>query len=156
MVGGGGGGGGGGGRGGGGGGGGGRGGAGRGGGGGGGQQPSVKDQQRAARMQQEMSRLEVFHDGIEMNVTNGLDISRLLFVDGRTMSIWTQRGEAKATAQWTGQTLVVQWKSAQDTMSRLRRYTLSNDGQQLTVTEKRRMPQGDKYREMKLVYDKRD
>jgi len=145
--------------------GGGRGGGGRGGGGGGGrgshaggsgQQPSVQDQQRAVRMQQELSRLEIFQDGIELNVTNGMDISRLLYTDGRTMNIWTQRGEAQAIATWEDRTLTVQWKTRTETMSRLRRYSLSDNGLQLTVTEKRRLPKGDKYREMTLIYDKTD
>jgi hypothetical protein len=125
------------------------------GGGGDAQQPSAQDQQKAMRLENELSRLEIFQEGIEMNVTNGLDISRLLFTDNRTMTIWTQRGEAKANAHWEGPTLIVQWKSGQDTMSRVRRYTLSESGFRLTVTEKRRLPGGDKYREMTLVYDKR-
>jgi hypothetical protein len=137
--------------------GGGRGGGGRGGGGqggGGAQQPSAQDQQKTNRLENELSRLEIFQEGIEMNVTNGLDISRLLFTDNRTMTIWTQRGEAKANAHWDGSTLIVQWKTSQDTMSRIRRYTLSDSGFRLTVTEKRRQPESDKYREMTLVYDK--
>ncbi len=125
------------------------------GGGGGGQQPSVQDQQKIMRLEKELSRMEIFHDGIEMNVTNGLDISRLIFTDNRTMTIWTQRGEAKANAHWEGATLIVQWKTGQDTMSRIRRYTLSDSGFRITVTEKRRQPNSDKYRELTLVYDKK-
>ena len=49
----------------------------------------VKAQQRLIRIQEEYARLEIYHDGIELNVTNGLDISRLLFTDGRRMNIWT-------------------------------------------------------------------
>ncbi len=138
--------------------GGGRGGGGRGGGGqggGGAQPPSAQDQQKTNRLENELSRLEIFQDGIEMNVTNGLNISRLLFTDNRTMTIWTQRGEAKANAHWDGSTLIVQWKTSQDAMSRIRRYTLSDSGFRLTVTEKRRQPESDKYREMTLVYDKK-
>ena len=142
---------------------GGRGGGGRGGGGrdgggqggGGAQQSSAQDQQKNQRLENELSRLEIFQDGIEMNVTNGLDISRLLFTDNRTMTIWTQRGEAKANAHWDGSTLIVQWKTGQDAMSCIRRYTLSDSGFRLTVTEKLRQPESDKYREMTLVYDKK-
>lgn len=137
-----------------------RGGGGRGGGPGSGQQGGsekgerqVKAQQRAARAGEEYSRLEIFHDGIELNVTNGLEISHLIFTDGRQMNIWTQNGEARATAIWQDQTLVVQWKTSQDTMSRIRRYTISDGGQRLTVTEARRLPNQDKAMEITLVYD---
>lgn len=123
---------------------------------GGEQQSSTQAQQRAARLQQELSHLEIFHDGNELDVTNGLDISRLLFTDGRTMTIWTQRGEATATAVWEGQTLVVQWKTRQDKVARSRRYTLEADGQRLTISEKRRLPQGQDFHEIILIYDKSD
>jgi len=72
------------------------------------QQPAAQNQHRAARLQQELSHIEIFHDGNELDITNGLDISCLLFTDGRTMTIWTQHGEAIATAIRKGQTLVVQ------------------------------------------------
>ena len=141
--------------------GGGRGGGGRGGGGQGGgmsdsgQDPNkaAKTQQRLARAREEYSRLEIFHDGIELNVTNGLDISRLLFTDGRQMNIWTQQGEAKATATWQKRTLIVEWKTRQDTMNRIRYYTLSEGGMQLTMTESRRLPGQDKTVKITMVYD---
>ena len=141
--------------------GGGRGGGGQGGGGQGGgmgdsgQDPSkaAKTQQRLARAREEYSRLEIFHDGIELNVTNGLDISRLLFTDGRQMNIWTQQGEAKATATWQKRTLIVEWKTRQDTMNRIRYYTLSEGGMQLTMTESRRLPGQDKTVKITMVYD---
>jgi len=140
-------------------------GGGRGGGGGGGrgggmgdseQDPgkAAKTQQRLTRAREEYSRLEIFHDGIELNVTNGLDITRLLFTDGRQMNIWTQQGEAKATATWQKQTLIVEWKTRQDTMNRIRYYTLSDGGQQLTMTESRRLPGKDKPVKITMVYDR--
>jgi hypothetical protein len=113
----------------------------------------VRAQQKLTRAQMEYSRLEIFHDGIELNVTNGLDISRLLFTDGRLMNIWTQNGEATATASWQDRTLVVTWKTSQDTMSRIRYYTLAEGGQQLTMTESRRLPGQDKSIKIKMVYD---
>jgi len=69
------------------------------------------------------------------------------------MNIWTQNGEARATATWQEQTLVVQWKTSQDTMSRIRRYTISEGGQRLTVKEKRRLPGHDRYVDITMVYD---
>ncbi len=113
----------------------------------------AKAQQRLARMQEEYSRMEIFHDGIELNVTNGLDISRLLFTDGRRMNIWTQQGEANATAHWQDRTLIVEWKTSQDTMSRIRNYTLSETGYQLVMTETRRLPGQDKTVKIRMVYD---
>lgn len=113
----------------------------------------VRTQQKLTRAQMEYSRLDIFHDGIELNVTNGLDISRLLFTDGRRMNIWTQNGEATATASWQDRTLVVTWKTSQDTMSRIRYYALAEGGQQLTMTESRRLPGQDKSIKIKMVYD---
>ena len=97
--------------------------------------------------------MEIFHDGIELNVTNGLDISRLLFTDGRRMNIWTQQGEANATAHWQDRTLVMEWKTRQDTMSRIRHYTVSETGFQLVMTETRRLPGHDKTVKIRMVYD---
>ncbi len=113
----------------------------------------AKAQQRLARIQEEYSRMEIFHDGIELNITNGLDISRLLFTDGRRMNIWTQQGEANATAHWQDRTLVVEWKTRQDTMSRIRYYTVSETGFQLVMTETRRLPGQDKTVKIRMVYD---
>ncbi len=113
----------------------------------------VRAQQKLARIQVEYSRLDIFHDGIELNVTNGLDISRLLFTDGRQMNIWTQQGEASATATWQGRTLIVSWKTSQDTLSRIRHYTLAEGGQQLILTENRRLPGQDKTVNIKMVFD---
>lgn len=113
----------------------------------------AKAQQRLVRVQEEYSRMEIFHDGIELNVTNGLDISRLLFTDGRRMNIWTQQGEANATAHWQGRTLIVEWKTSQDTMSRIRNYSVSETGFQLIMTETRILPGQDKTVKIRMVYD---
>jgi hypothetical protein len=113
----------------------------------------AKAQQRLIRFQEEYSRMEIFHDGIELNVTNGLDISRLLFTDGRKMHIWTQQGEANATAHWKGRTLIVEWKTGQNTMSRIRNYTVSETGYQMIMTETRRLPGQDKTVKIRMVYD---
>lgn len=138
--------------------GGGRGGGGRGGGsrGGGDDQNAdrqTQDQERLNRALEEYSRLEIFHDGIELNVTNGLDITRLLYTDGREMTIWTQRGEAKATATWQDQMLMVTWKSGQESLSRVRKYTLSDEGQKLTLLETMHPPGQDQTIEITMVYD---
>ncbi len=121
----------------------------------GGNQPgqNPKAMKRAEEMKQQHSRLEIFQDGIELNVTNGLDISRLLHTDGRTENIWTQRGEATATANWENQVLMVQWKSRQETLSRTRSYQLIDDGRRLTVKELIRVPNSNEMISVRLVYD---
>lgn len=110
-------------------------------------------QERMERALEAYSRLEIFHEGIELNVTDGVDITRLLYTDGRDMDIWTQQGEAQATATWQDRTLVVHWMTKQETMSRIRSYNLSSDGRQLVVTEDRRPPGQDQTVKITMVYD---
>jgi len=74
-----------------------------------GQQPPPGDPQKVVRIQQEISRLEIFHAGPELNITSGLDISRLFFTDGRTTTVMAERGQATATATWRDATLKIQW-----------------------------------------------
>lgn len=137
-------------------------GAGRGGGRRGGSRPDAAPQQdtlgsaQHTQLLQKVERLQIFHDGIELNITDGLDISRLLYTDGRPLKIWTQQGETAATAMWQGQALIVSWESSQSGSGRLRRYLLSADGLRLTVTERRGDADSDKSPEMQLVYEKRD
>jgi len=113
-----------------------------------------KAQQRAEEMKKQYSRLEIFQDGHELNVTNGLDITRLLYTDGRTNHIWTQRGEATATASWVGSTLVVKWKTQQETVARVRYYSLENGGKRLFVSEEIQIPGKDELVKVKMVYDR--
>jgi len=147
---------------------GGQGGGGRGGGGGGkgrdgghggqgGQTPADPEaQSRREEMKKQVSRLVIFQDGIELNVTNGLDISRLFFADGRTMDIWTQQGMAKATAEWTGPILVVQWQIGEEGPHQVRRYSLDESGNRLIVSETRQQPNNDKTVDLTLVYERSD
>lgn len=113
----------------------------------------AQDQERMERALKEYSYLEIFHDGIELNVTNGLDISRLLYTDGSEMTIWTQRGEAKAKATWRKDILVVEWITRQDTVSRIREYTLGPEGRTLTMNESLQLPGQDKSIEITMVYE---
>ncbi len=138
--------------------GGGRGGGGRGGGmggqpGGGQSGGNPQTQKRAEKMKQQFSRLEIFQDGIELNVTDGLDITRLLHTDGRSDTIWTQRGEATAETNWENDILVIQWKTRQDTKARIRHYQLDEKGSRLTVKEMIRMPNSKEMLSVQLVYD---
>jgi hypothetical protein len=115
--------------------------------------PNPQAQKRAEEMKQQYSRLEIFQDGLELNVTDGLDITRLLHTDGRTENIWTQRGEATATANWEKDELVIQWKTRQDSKSRTRKYQLSEDGTRLNVRELIRIPGSKEMISAQLVYD---
>lgn len=121
---------------------------------------SGDDEDRAEQMkkhaqefQQQFSTLEVYQDGSELNVTNGLDITRLLYTDGRTQTIWTQRGEATATANWQDQTLVVHWRTDKDPTGRTRRYQIQEGGKRLNVTESLRLPGQKDNVSISLIYD---
>jgi len=135
--------------------GGGRGGGGRGGGGrgGGGQRQDDTaerpDQQMAARI----ARLEIFHDDLEFNLTDGLDISRLLYTDGRESTVWTEQGEMKATAIWQGETLVVTWQGGRGG-DRTTRLSLAENGQLLLVREQMNPRGQDRTVTLDLVYDR--
>ncbi len=118
--------------------------------------PNSQAKARAEELKQEHSRLEIFQDGDELNVTNGLDITRLLHTDGRTENIWTGRGEAKATANWQDQILVVQWQTRQDTVGRIRRYLLSEDGRTMTVKEQIRLPGQKDMVSVRFVYNRQN
>jgi len=122
-------------------------------GGNGGDDHEAEAQKRMERALEAYSRLEIFHEGIELNVTDGVDITRLLYTDGRDMDIWTPQGEAQATATWQDRTLVVHWMTKQETVSRIRSYNLSGDGRQLVMTEDRRPPGQDKTVKITMVYD---
>ncbi len=119
----------------------------------GGDEHQAEAQKRMERALEAYSRLEIFHEGIELNVTDGVDITRLLYIDGRDMDIWTPQGEAQATATWQDRTLVVHWMTKQDTVSRIRSYKLSGDGRQLVMTEDLRPPGKDKTVNITMVYD---
>ena len=118
-----------------------------------GEDRAAQAEERMARQMEEYSRLEIYQDGIELNVANGLDISRLLFLDGREMTIWTQHGEATATASWRDQFLVVEETPAREGLGRTRSYTLSAGGQKLVMNETRRLPGQDKTIKLTMVYD---
>lgn len=110
-------------------------------------------QKRSEEMKLQLSSLEVFQDGLELNITDGLEITRLLHTDGREEKIWTQRGEATATANWEADTLVVEWKTSQDTTARTRYYQLNENGKLLTVRELIRIPGSKEMVNVQLVYN---
>ena len=117
----------------------------------------AKAQERALRMQKEYSRLEIFHDDPELNLTNGLDISQLHFTDGRESSIWTERGEMKARTNWEGRALCIRTTGSGDRGAlpgRVRTFSLSPDGSQLILVEERPLPDKKEPVTVRMVYDR--
>jgi len=130
-------------------------------GGGGGMRNSGNGNGQAGREQleqlkREYARLEIFQDGAEVDVTNGLDITQLFFADGNPTSIWSPQGMVQAHARWVADTLVVDWQNRQATAGRVRRYRISEDGRTLAITEERRLPSREDPIVVHLVYDKVD
>ena len=113
---------------------------------------SAEAQKRHEEMIQKISSLEIFQEGPELNLTDGLDITQLIYTDGRKHSIWTQAGEVQADARWEGPVLVLQLQGLRDKTPQVRRFQLSEDGQELTVTETRRFGGQDSETQIRLVY----
>ncbi len=103
-------------------------------------------------LEKEISQLEIFQTGDEFNVTDGMDISHMVFTDGRENTIWTRQGKAKAIAEWHGQTLKIQINANSKKQGQVRHYTLSKDGTKLTVLYKKAMGPGGELRTISLVY----
>jgi len=110
-------------------------------------------QDRDRTMQRRIARLEIFSDGPEFDVTDGLDITRVLHTDGRTETVWTERGEQQATAAWQDGVLEVRWQG-RGGPGRTTRFSLEGDGKQLVVLEQVQMPGSDEEVTLRLVYDR--
>lgn len=119
----------------------------------GGEEGGNPDTQARLRLQKEASRLDIFTDGTELNITNGLDVSRLLFCDGRETTIWTEFGEIRAGASWEDGTFREWWKPGRGP-GRTVTYRLAPDGNRLTVTEERNLPGNQGTVQLTLVYDR--
>ena len=128
----------------------------------GGSDPSEKDMdKRRAEMREKMeemkkkvARLNIFHEGLEFNVTDGLDITHLLYTDGRENTIWTDRGQVSAFAQWDGPTLVTRWRTKKDQPEHVRRFTLDPETDRLTVTESFSQPGSGQSINRTMVYER--
>lgn len=100
----------------------------------------------------EFGRLEIFHDGDEFDLTDGMQISRVLKVGGQPTEVFTPRGSMKAAAVWEGEAMVVTERNPDGRVMRTRQFMLSADKQVLTVREVRHMPGKDGDLTMTLVY----
>ncbi len=113
-----------------------------------------KDRAEAAGRQtgREFGRLEIFHDGDEFDLTDGMQISRMLKIGGQPTEVFTPRGSMKAAAAWEGEALVVTERNPEGRVMRTRQFMLSADKQVLTVREVRHMPGKDGDLSMTVVY----
>jgi hypothetical protein len=110
--------------------------------------------QRALQARREYQHFQIFQEGDEFDLTNGLDITQSYFTDGRDIKVWTQQGETLATASWQGPVLMMRWQPSEQAPGRTRRFQLSEDGNTLTVTEERQLPGQDQPVKIRLVYDR--
>ncbi len=116
--------------------------------------PSDRLRKGAEEMRKRQAILDIFHEGNELNITDGLDITRLLHTDGLAHPVWTEMGQATAVATWKGDILEVTWQNERQPEPRIRRYQIIDDGARLQITEKLRLPDQRKPATIKLVYDR--
>lgn len=88
----------------------------------------------------EFSVLEIFHDGDEFDLTDGMEISRMLRIGGELTNVFTPHGVVKATAAWESDALVVTESDAQGQVWRSHHFLLSAGGNTLTVRQIRQQP----------------
>lgn len=110
--------------------------------------------QNRLRMQKEYSRVEIFLEGPELNVTNGLDIMQLYFLDGRQTSVWTERGEVTAQSEARDGKLIIRTRGRGPGDGRTLTYSLSEDARQLFLVEERLLPGQEKPITIRMVYDR--
>ncbi len=103
-------------------------------------------------LEKEISRLEIFQTEHEFNVTDGMEMTRLIFTDGRDNKVWTRQGEAIAKGDWQNNTLKIEIQSAGKKQGQVRHYTLSEDGNKLTVLFKKSMGPSGEPKTLRLVY----
>jgi len=100
----------------------------------------------------EFGLLEIFHEGDEFDLTDGMQISRMLRIGGEPTEVFTPRGSVKAAAAWEGDALVVTERDPQGQVRRTRQFRLSGDRSTLTVKEIRQLPGKEGNAVMSLVY----
>ena len=116
--------------------------------------PSDRMRKGAQEMTKRQSALDIFHAGDELNITDGLEITRLLHTDGRPHPVWTEMGEATAVATWHQDMLEVVWQNQRHPRPRTRRFALIDGGARLQITEAIMLPDQSKPTTINLVYDR--
>jgi len=116
-----------------------------------------RDRDEAAGRQsaREFGQLEIFHAGDEFDLTDGMQVSRMLTIGGQPTEVFTPRGPAKATAAWDNDALLVTESDPQGQVRRTRQFQLSSDGGTLTVREIRHRPGKEGNHTMTMVYRRR-
>ncbi len=116
-----------------------------------------RDRDEAAGRQsaREFGQLEIFHSGDEFDLTDGMQVSRMLTIGGQPTEVFTPRGPAKATAAWDYDALLVTESDPQGQVRRTRQFQLSADGGTLTVREIRHRPGKEGNHTMTMVYRRR-
>jgi hypothetical protein len=116
-----------------------------------------RDRDEAAGRQsaREFGQLEIFHAGDEFDLTDGMQVSRMLTIGGQPTEVFTPRGPAKATAAWDNDALLVTESDPQGQVRRTRQFQMSSDGGTLTVREIRHRPGKDGNHTMTMVYRRR-
>lgn len=120
-----------------------------------GQQSRGESPEAKAHMEKTMQRLgalTIFQEGPELDFTDGLDISRLLYTDGRECTVWTDQGQQKAVAVWQDRALVITWNT--DRGERTTRLELADDGARLVRLEQLRGGGDGAAKTLRLVYDR--
>jgi hypothetical protein len=100
----------------------------------------------------EFGLLEIFHEGDEFDLTDGMQISRMLRIGGEPTEVFTPRGSVKAAAAWEGDALVVTERDPQGQVRRTRQFRITGDRSTLTVKEIRQLPGKEGNAVMSLVY----
>jgi len=79
--------------------------------------PSARIEALARNIKSGAERLEIFHAGDEINLTDGTGLSQLL-ICGKESVVWTPRGERTAVADWDGDVLRVTMKPKEGAQGR--------------------------------------
>lgn len=103
----------------------------------------------------EFGQMEIFHAGDEFDLTDGMQISRMLQIGGPPTEVFTPRGAVKATAAWDNDALLVTESDPQGQVRRTRQFHLSAGGGTLTVREIRHRPGKEGSHTMTMVYRRR-
>jgi len=119
---------------------------------------AARERQEAAGRQsaREFGLLEIFHAGDELDLTDGMQISRSLRIGGDPVEVFTPRGSVKAAAAWDGDTLVLTERDPRGEVRRTRQLILGADGNTLTVKEIHHMPGKGGNQVMTMVYRRQD
>lgn len=115
-----------------------------------------RDEAAGRRSAREFGHLEIFHADDELNLTDGMQISRSLRIGGAPVEVFTPRGTVRAAAAWDGPSLVLTERDAHDQIRRTRHLILSPDRSTLTVKEIRHLPGRDGNQVLTMVYRRQD